>query len=56
LTGSGCILDTGGGICGWRRQDKFGEATMAWEWLAAGVCSVVLLAYLTFTLLYPERF
>lgn len=28
---------------------------MAWDWLAAGVCSVVLLAYLTFTLLYPER-
>lgn len=29
---------------------------MAWEWVVAGICALLLLAYLAFAMLYPERF
>ena len=29
---------------------------MDWEWIVAGVSALLLLVYLAYTLLYPERF
>ncbi len=29
---------------------------MAWEWIIAGISALALLIYLTYTMLFPERF